>query len=193
MSDLSHLPLDELTLTENERPKMPPIQGATDMHRQNGKQLAAIHRHYLMYLSQVAAVFDQIAAGNSAPEELSSLLLSSDMRRNLQTAGTICGQQCQMLNMHHNIEQYQLFPALEAKGNQALAALVAQLRKEHEIVHELLIRLEAAARDLIDDPGAERFDVAYDLFKRLRAVIQSHFGYEEREIGEAIGYYLGGI
>ena len=50
-----------------------------------------------------------------------------------------------------------------------------------------------AARDLIDDPGAERFDVAYDLFKRLRAVIQSHFGYEEREIGEAIGYYLGGI
>ena len=193
MSDLADLPLDALTLPDGDRPKMPPIAGASDIHRQKGRQLAAIHRHYLMEMARVAAVLDRISAGDAPPEELSSIILSTDMRRNLQAAGTICGHQCQMLGMHHNIEEYSMFPELEQQGNDALKALVAQLRQEHKVVHELLIRLEEAARALIDAPTDENFATARAVFHQLRAVVVSHFGYEETEIAEAIGYYLNGI
>ena len=193
MTDLSILHLSDLTLPEAERPKMPPIAGASDLHRQKGGQLALIHRHYLGEMARVAAVLDRIAAGDSPPEELSAIILSTDMRRNLQAAGTICGHQCQVLSMHHNIEEFSMFPELEGQGNTALAAVVAQLRREHAVVHELLVRLERAAQALIEDPVEARFDKARAIFERLRATVISHFGYEETEIAKAIGFYLDGI
>ncbi len=193
MTELAHLPLDALALPDRARPKMPPIPRATEQHRRNGRQLAAIHRHYLMEMSRVAAVLDRIAAGDAPPEDLAAIILSTDMRRNLEAAGTICGHQCQVLTIHHNIEEFSMFPELEQQGNDALTALVAQLRKEHKVVHELLIRLEAAARTLIDAPTDANFETAHATFRQLRTVVISHFGYEEQEIAEAIGYYLNGI
>ena len=71
--------------------------------------------------------------------------------------------------------------------------MVAKLRAEHEVVHELLMRLEAAATALVEEPSEARFAEAAAVFRKLEAVIRSHFGYEETELAEAIGYYLGGI
>ena len=193
MSDLSHLPLDALTLPVADRPHMPPIAGADPGAKRKGGQLAMIHRHYLQELSRVEAAMRRIEAGDAPPEELMSIILSTDMRKNLHAAGTICGHQCQVLSMHHNIEEYSMFPELEAAGNAALVAVVAQLRREHKVVHELLVRLEQEARALIEDPKPEHFDRAHDVFRRLADVVRSHFGYEETELAEAIGEYLGGI
>ena len=193
MSDLANLPLDAIVLPEDARPKMPPIPDATAQDRQDGRHLAMIHNHYLGELSRVSMVLDRIKAGDNPPEALQQILLSTDLRRNLHAAGTICGQACQMLMMHHNIEEGHMFPGLEVPQNPALTAMVAHLKREHKVVHELLHRLEAAAQTLIQDPSEDNFDAAHAVFVKLMAVVRSHFSYEESELAEAIGYYLDGI
>ena len=193
MTDLSSLPLDALDLDEAARPSAPPVPEATDRHRQQGRQLAAIHRHYLMEMARIAAVLQRIEAGDSPPEDLKRIVLSLDMGENLRAFGSICGRECQVLKFHHDIEQADMFPRIEAAGGGMFREVVAKLRAEHEVVHELLVRLEAAADALIAEPTEARFQEAAEVFRKLEAVIRSHFGYEETELAEAIGYYLGMI
>ncbi|MEO1911552.1 MAG: hypothetical protein ABGX10_14140, partial [Paracoccus sp. (in: a-proteobacteria)] len=66
-------------------------------------------------------------------------------------------------------------------------------KAEHEVVHELIIRLDRAADALSEDPSDENFVQAAMIFRKLEEVVRSHFGYEETELAEAIGYYLGAI
>ena len=193
MADLSNVPLQDLSLNETARPKAPPVPKATDMHRRQGRQLAAIHRHYLMDMGRIGAVLARIEAGDAPPEELKKITLSVDMARNLRGFGSICGQDCRVLKFHHDIEGADMFPRIEAAGNGMFRQVVAKLKAEHEVVHELLMRLDAAADRLVQAPTEENFAEAAAIFRKLEAVIRSHFGYEETELAEAIGYYLGQI
>ena len=101
--DVTALPLDALRVDHGVRPKAPRIEAATDMDRAAGRQLAAIHRHYLMELAKITRLMERIEAGDAPPEALADIVLHSDMSRNLSAFGTICGQACHMLMMHHNI------------------------------------------------------------------------------------------
>ncbi len=193
MSDLSSVALDALDLNEPARPKMPPLAGAADADRRKGKHLAMIHRHYLSEMAQIASILERIKAGDEPPEALAAIILNSDMRENFEVAGTLCGQQCKVLTMHHNIEEHQMFPALAAQGNNALTKVVDKLRAEHLVIHELLKRLGRAGQALELNPDAANFEAAFDIFFKLRASVMSHFGYEETELEEAIGLYLDGL
>ena len=181
------------SLNEATRPKMPPIAGATDRDRQNGRHLAAIHRHYLQEMARVEMVFRRIEAGDSPPEDLAQIVLSTDTSRNLTATGAICGQSCQMLMAHHNIEEGHMFPELAAHDNAALRAVVEKLKQEHEVIHALLLDLHSAAQALTETPSDTTFTAARTAFDALHAAIRSHFGYEETELAEAIGFYLDGI
>jgi len=180
-------------LNEADRPKMPPIPGATDRDRVQGRQLAAIHRHYLMEMGRIDMVFRRIEAGDAPPPELAQIVLSTDTARNLIATGTICGQSCQMLMAHHNIEEGHMFPELAAQDNAALRAVVAKLKQEHEVIHALLLDLHGAAQTLAEAPSEQTFANARAAFDALHSAIRSHFGYEENELAEAIGVYLDGI
>jgi hypothetical protein len=193
MADLSNVPLQDLSLNESARPKAPPVPHATDQHRRQGRQLAAIHRHYLMDMGRIGAVLARIEAGDAPPEELKKITLSVDMAQNLRGFGSICGQECRVLKFHHDIEGADMFPRIEAAGGGMFRQVVAKLKAEHEVVHELLMRLDAAADRLVQAPTEENFAEAAAIFRKLEAVIRSHFGYEETELAEAIGYYLGQI
>ena len=189
MSDISRKPLSELTVDFPTRPKMPPLPGATDEHRRQGQKLAAIHRGHLWEIARIDRALRRIEAGDAPPEELQQIVLASDMAQNFRAFGTICGQECKMLTFHHNAEEHGLFPEMEATGNAALVALIARLREEHEIVHELLIRLERASMALMFDASDSNFKDAAAIFRQLQSVVYSHFGYEETELEEAIGVY----
>lgn len=193
MKTLSQIPLALLDVNEAARPKMPPIEGALDEDRRKGRHLAAIHRHYLSEVAQIAAVLERIKAGDAPPDALASIVLHSDMRKNFEVAGTLCGHQCAVLKMHHDIEENSMFPALAAQGNSALGKVIDKLRAEHAVIHELLSRLGASAEALATAPDAAQFDQAFDVFFALRQAVLSHFKYEERELEEAIGFYLDGI
>lgn len=193
MSDMSQIPLAALDLKEDERPKMPPIAGASQADRRKGAQLAMIHKHYLSEMAQIAQVLERIKAGDAPPEALAQIVLHSDMAQNFEAAGTLCGHQCRVLTMHHDIEEHAMFPALAAQGNAALGKVVDKLRSEHLVIHELLKRLGAAGQALSETPDAAHFEEAFEIFAKLRGAVLSHFGYEETELAEAIGVYLGGI
>jgi len=86
-----------------------------------------------------------------------------------------------------------MFPGLDATANDGIRAVVGRLREEHQVVHELLNRLAGAARALETDPSETQFAEVRAIYDRLFEVVKSHFRYEEGELEEAIGVYLGGI
>lgn len=193
MTDLSTQSLHDLNIDEASRPKAPKVSAATDMHRRQGRQLAAIHRHYLMEMAQIGAVLARIEARDTPPEHLKKIVLSLDMAENFRAFGSLCGRECQVLKFHHDIEGSDMFPRIEAAGGGKFREVVAKLLSEHEVVHELIIRLGRAADALADDPGEANFVQAATTYRKLEEVVRSHFGYEETELAEAIGYYLGAI
>ncbi len=166
---------------------------ATDEHRRQGRKLAAIHRAHLMDLARINRTLRRIEAGDAPPEDLADIVLSLEMTENLRAFGSLCGQECRMLTFHHDAEEYSVFPQLEAKGSDALRAVVTRLRKEHEVVHELIQRLERASMTLMFEPDDGAFQDASAIFRRLESVVASHFGYEEDQIEEALGVYLNGL
>lgn len=191
--DLTTAPLDDLSVETGTRPKAPPIPGTTEADRQKGRHLAMIHAHYLADMAQIARLMARIEAGDAPPADLAEIVLSSDMAQNLRAFGSICGRECRVLMMHHDIEQAHMFPGLEAAQNDGIRAVVARLREEHEVVHELLNRLAKAARALEAETTDARFEELRAVYARLFDVVRSHFRYEETELEEAIGVYLGGI
>ena len=193
MTDLSTQLLDDLSLDETARPKAPPVPEASDIHRRQGRRLAAIHSHYLREMAQIGAVLALIEARDAPPEHLKRLVLSLDMAENFRAFGSLCGRECQVLKFHHDIESADMFPRIEAAGGGKFREIVAALTAEHEVVHELIIRLGRAADALAEDPSEANFVQAAMTFRKLEEVVRSHFGYEETELAEAIGYYLGSI
>lgn len=193
MTDLSTQSLDDLTIDEASRPKAPKVRTATEMHRRQGRQLATIHRHYLMEMAQIGAVLARIEARDTPPENLRQVVLSLDMAESFRAFGSLCGRECQVLKFHHDIEGADMFPRIEAAGGGMFREVVAKLLSEHEVVHELIIRLSRAADALVDDPDEANFAQAATTYRKLEEVVRSHFGYEETELAEAIGYYLGGV
>ena len=193
MTDLSTQPLDALSLDEANRPKAPPVPEATETHRRQGQQLAAIHSHYLREMAQIGAFLVRIEAGDAPPEHLKRLVLSLDMAENFRVFGSLCGRECQILKFHHDIESADMFPRIAAACGGKFREIVEKLKAEHEVVHELIIRLSQTASALAEDPSETNFTQTATTFRKLEEIVRSHFGYEETELAEAIGYYLGSI
>ena len=182
-------PLPELDVEDGNRPPRPDLGDVAPAQRRAGQHLAAIHRHYLHDLARIAQVMQRIAAGDAPPSELAHIVINAEMAQNFRAFGTICGQQCRVLGMHHDIEEQSIFPQLHARGAPALRAVVERLRAEHAVVHELLDRLAAQAQRLTADPSEASFAEAAAIFERLLAVVRSHFHYEETTLEEALGVH----
>ena len=182
---------DVADLREEERPNAPPIEGATDAQRRQGRQLAMIHRMHLQQMRQVRNLMQNIAKGTEPPAAFVSAVPEMEMLKNYRQFGNLCGQECQFLDYHHGAEENQVFPHLAARGNDGLRKVIDKLRKEHEVVHALLERLYSDAVRLVQNPGADAFAEAGATFDALERVVKSHFGYEEVELQEALGVYGG--
>lgn len=190
MSNHSTRPLSELTVEFGTRPRAPRFETATEDNRRRGRRLAAIHRMHLNDLGRIGILLDRIEAGAAEPAQLAQAIQSLEMAENVRNFGALCGRECKVLTFHHDAEEYSLFPQLEAQGNAELTALVRRLKEEHEIVHELLTRLERASMALMFDIDAERYGEVRDIFRQLERVVKSHFGYEETELEESIGLFI---
>ncbi len=176
-------------LDDRTRPKAPRLEGATDAHRRQGRRLATIHRLHLQQMAEVRRVMERVAAEEADTDALDAALSGLDMRRNYTAFGNLCGQECGMLTFHHTAEDRMLFPVLAAQANEGLRKVVERLAAEHEVVHALIERMEEAAGDAIRAPGADTFARLRDAFETLERVVVSHFGYEQEELEEALGYY----
>lgn len=138
-------------------------------------------------------MLDRIEAGEASGKDLTDAVTSAEFAQNVRQFGSLCGRECKVLTFHHDAEEYSLFPELAGKGNDVLRAVIDRLMEEHKVVHELLVRLERAAMALMFEVDAETFNEARAVFRQLETVVQSHFGYEETQLEEAIGVYGVGV
>ncbi|SHI35802.1 hemerythrin domain-containing protein [Wenxinia saemankumensis] len=184
-------PLDSLVLDEPTRPKAPPIPGATEGQRRAGRHLAMIHAHHLRDLLGIGQLVELVAAGEAGAQHLPKALQDMELTENMALTGTLCGRECAVLTMHHDIEETSMFPHLDRVGDPGISAVVQRLKDEHEVVHALLLRLQGEAATLAEAPTETAMQAVRATYARLTEVVRSHFGYEETELQEALGVHGG--
>jgi iron-sulfur cluster repair protein YtfE (RIC family) len=173
---------------DSTRPKAPKIDGITPAQRRLGKRLALIHNHHPEQMNQVRWVMEQVEAGAESAAALLDAISSMQMAANYRLFGNLCGRECQMLTLHHTIEDESIFPVLQ-QGSEGLRKVVDRLSQEHSIIHRLLQALEANARKAAREPGRETFAELKAAFLALERFVRSHFGYEQEELEEALGHF----
>ena len=170
------------------RPLAPRIIGVSPGQRRHGRRLSLFHEMHLREMSRVRRAMEQVFAANGSAEDLLTTISSMQMVSNMNQFGNLCGATCQILTGHHSIEDYHLFPHLLGKSD-GLNKVVARLQAEHLVIHDLLVNLAQAATALIQGPsGAYAKDLRAS-FGQLEGFVKSHFGYEQTELEEAIGFY----
>lgn len=175
-------------LDDATRPRAPKLEGVTPPQREAGEHLRMIHDHLRDNMRVLRQLIERAAKGNVTAGEVAAETGSMAMLTNFRRFGTLCGQYCQFVHTHHSIEDQAIFPALSAKG-EAFRKVADRLRAEHVVVHELLMRLVTALNALVAEPGPDNFAAARELYEALERVLLSHLGYEEDEIGDALGYF----
>lgn len=147
-----------------------------------------IHAMHLEELERLGQVVMRIETGDADDRQLAEALAGLSMADNYRVFGNLCGRECQMLTFHHTAEDRMLFPALHGV-NEGLRKVVEKLMEEHEVVHALIEALDGAARQLMSEPDEGNYRALKAAFEDLDAVVRSHFGYEQGELEEAIGFY----
>ncbi|MEX1180078.1 MAG: hemerythrin domain-containing protein [Cucumibacter sp.] len=175
-------------LDDATRPSARRLAGLTETQRLPGRQLAQIHEHFRDNMKVLRELIAGAAAGEVGAEDLRARAEAVPMLMNYRRFGNLCGRHCQIINMHHAIEDQAIFPQLR-RQIVALRLVVERLVAEHEIVHELLLRLVAALQALARQPGPDSLAAVNEVYGALERVLLSHFFYEETQIGDAVGYY----
>ena len=173
---------------DSDRPSAPKIPGVTEAQRRQGRRLALFHEMHLRELAKVRRAMAGVFAGEGKAEDLLVTISSMQMFGNMRQFGNLCGAACEMLTGHHMIEDQYVFPALHGHTD-GLNKVVERLKSEHLVIHELLVRLETAASALITGPGSKGAKELREEFSRLEGFVVSHFGYEQNEMEEALGFY----
>lgn len=173
---------------DSTRPRAPKISGVSDSQRHAGRHLAMIHAMHLRELSRVNQAMEQVFEGKGSAQTLLTTISSMQMAGNMRRFGNLCGVACELLTAHHSIEDHYMFPGLHGHSV-GLDKVVERLKAEHLVIHELLIRLEAAAVALVKDSSKQNALTLRDEYRQLETFVASHFGYEQTELEEALGYY----
>ncbi|MFD6099120.1 hemerythrin domain-containing protein [Nocardiopsis flavescens] len=127
------------------------------------RELEAVHRRLRDAIGVARAAIDR--GGDAGPPSRDLLLY--------------CHGFCQALTGHHRGEDTALFPLLVA-ADPALAPVVSQLKQDHSMLDHLIGALEKAL-----DRGADPEELHRHL-DGIEAVMETHFGYEERRLGPAL-------
>jgi hemerythrin-like domain-containing protein len=175
-------------LDDATRPAPIRIPNLTPAQRAPGEHLKEVHEHLRDNMRTLAVLIERAASGKASAAEVTAEASNLAMVANYRRFGNLCGQHCQIVHMHHGIEDEAIFPAIAAQGD-GLRAIADRLRAEHVVVHELLVRLISTLGALAEAPGQDRFDDAVTIYRALERVLLSHLGYEEEAIGDALGAF----
>jgi hypothetical protein len=175
-------------LDDATRPPVQILPGLTPDQRAAGLHLREIHDHLRANMETLGKLIERASTGGVTQGEIAAETGNLAMVSNYRRFGNLCGQHCAIVNTHHSIEDYALFPGIAAQGP-AFRAIAERLQAEHVVVHELLERLVAALNILAADPTPVNFEDAKTIYHALERVLLSHLGYEEDAIGDAIGYF----
>jgi iron-sulfur cluster repair protein YtfE (RIC family) len=114
---------------------------------------------------RLASVRRDLADGAAVPEDLLAYCLGF----------------CAAVHAHHNGEDERLLPRLRDAAPE-LAPVIDKLIEDHALVSSILRRIREL---LAPDQDTEPATLAREL-DGLTAILESHFGYEERSLGPAL-------
>ncbi|MBU1175171.1 MAG: hemerythrin domain-containing protein [Alphaproteobacteria bacterium] len=177
---------------DSTRPEPPVLDGLTEDEMAPARHLAMIHDHHRRNMRALSDLIAAARHGTTDPKQINKTIGNLSMVDNYRRFGTLCGQHCQIVHGHHSIEDDYLFPELGAKAA-AFRHVVARLKQEHDVVHDLLMRLVDDLNHLLGTPDQHSFKVALVTYEQLETLLNSHFAYEERAIGPALGRYRIGV
>jgi len=180
--------LDIQFLDDTTRPRAPKLENLTSDQKAAGRHLRMIHDHLRQNTAALRRMIDQVAAGEMTLAEVEAETEALTMISNYRQFSNLCGEHCHIVHTHHSIEDAHIFPALSEKG-EAWKKVTDRLIAEHEVVHALLVKLVDALNALAREPNGETFAAARELNDAMERVLLSHLGYEEDEIGDALGYF----
>jgi hemerythrin-like domain-containing protein len=180
--------LDIAFLDDATRPTVPKLEGVSARQKEAGEHLRQIHDHLRDNMRTIRILMERAAEGRASPAEIAEETDNLAMIANYRRFGNLCGQHCQIVNAHHSIEDSHVFPALAAQS-EGYARVTERLAAEHVVVHELLLRQIDALNAMVTTPSARSFADAREVYEALERVLASHLGYEEEQIGDALGYF----
>lgn len=115
----------------------------------------------------------------------------ADLRANVERGGrprelkAHCLAFCAALGKHHAGEDAGAFPLL-AREFPELRPLMEKMSEDHQLVAGLLRRLEDVLGGIGEDPDAAEIRDVLGELDGLTAILESHFGFEERRIRSAL-------
>ncbi|MFB9904915.1 nitroreductase/quinone reductase family protein [Allokutzneria oryzae] len=157
--------------------RVEPTPGA-DRVRGLGDFVVEVHDWLRKELVELRREVDEIIDGRA--DSVTVDRSPSDLARQMRSH---CLEFCGALTKHHTGEDYGAFPML-AQRFPALAPALTKLGEDHEVV----ARLQAEIRQLVDDytPGeSDPVRLRGDL-ERLATELEDHFAYEEKTIVTAL-------
>ncbi|MGZ9812175.1 hemerythrin domain-containing protein [Pseudoroseicyclus sp. H15] len=179
----------EITLPDDAtRPKAPKLENVTPAQKQPGQHLKMIHDHQRRNMEVLRQVVQAARDGKLPKGGAEAALNKVGWVNNLRRFGSLCGQHCQIVHMHHSIEDAHMFPALSQKAK-GFREVVRRLEEEHQAVHHLLVQLIDELNALNANPSEEKFEQAVKTNARLEKFLRSHLRYEEDSIGDALGVF----
>jgi alkanesulfonate monooxygenase SsuD/methylene tetrahydromethanopterin reductase-like flavin-dependent oxidoreductase (luciferase family) len=166
-----------------------PARAYTAHEQAAGQHLVDIHDALRAELGQLHEVIEQVARGLVDAGSARSMINTMALRQNNWTLGAFCESYCRIVTGHHTLEDRSVFPHLRARDPR-LAPVLDRLHEEHEVIAEVLDRVDRALVAVVSEPdGLGQVRAAVDL---LSDTLLSHLSYEERELVEPLsrhGYY----
>jgi hypothetical protein len=176
--------LDDATRPRRDAGRPEASAAVTDIGRAGQQSLVSIHDHLRDELRQVVSVIDEVAAGSRDPAATRSLVNRMTMRQNYWSVGAFCAAYCRILSLHHTIEDQRLFRDLR-DDDASLGPVLDRLSAEHEVIAEVLDRLDRALVEMVTDPGS--VDRVREQAAALGESLLSHLAYEEEQLLDPIG------
>ena len=172
---------DRPRLDEATRPRAPqhPDAERTASGAASAEMLVSVHAHLRSELEQIRDVIAEVATGRIAADTARSLINDMSMRQNYWSLGAFCATFCRVLTVHHTIEDVSVFPSLKTRDPE-LGPVIDRLVEEHEVVAEVLTRLDLALVAMVGHP--ESLSAVKAEVDRLSEVLLSHLAYEEEEL-----------
>ena len=96
----------------------------------------------------------QLEQGDVDPSAVRSFLNRMTIRQNNWTLGVYCASYCRIVTGHHTLEDRSVFPHLKARAP-GLGDVIDRLQEEHEVIADLLERIDAAIVALVSSEGIE--------------------------------------
>ena len=178
---------------ESTRPRGPqpdPARRYTADQQAAGRHLIDVHDGLRSELARLRDMVEQVAAGHRNPAAVRSFVNRMTIRQNGWTLGAFCASYCRIVAGHHTLEDRSVFPHLR-NADTELAPVIDRLEQEHEVIADLLERVDQAMLALVtnEEDGMAKAQAVMDLFTDA---LLSHLSYEERELVEPLarlGFY----